>query len=315
MQQAAQPRPRAGPLAPAPGGPPGRAGGGRGTAGERLDALEDWMVNGRTAAGQVPTDPAADCLVRAAAVFGVLHGPRRASGDDVLPGAGVPGLLHVLGAGGEAPARVDADALAGFLYGSPGAAALVIARPRPGGPLPGGGRAARGDDQAHVYWLVADGRSGPVVLRWADAGTPFSVPAAVGGPGGAADWRGGYLRDPFTRVVVFDPAGRPVTAGARHGGRRGRPVVLPDPGTAEALLDPPEGRRRPGALPGGSGRGAGTGPAGRAGVVPGEAGPAGQDGPAGAGAGVRRRARGGGAASRPGRAGYRPGRVCACCWR
>ena len=257
VQQAAQPRPRAGPLAPAPGGPPGRAGGGRGTAGERLDALEDWMVNGRTVAGQSrPTDPAADCLVRAAAVFGVLHGPRPASGDDVLPGAGVPGLLHVLGAGGEAPARVDAGALAGFLYGSPGAAALVIARPRPGGPLPGGGRAARGDDQAHVYWLVADGRSGPVVLRWADAGMPFGVPAAVA-PGGAADWQGGYLRDPYTRVVVFDPAGRPVTASTATAGGAGA-VVLPDPGTAEAMLDPPKGRRRPGALPGGSGRGAGT---------------------------------------------------------
>ena len=113
---------------------------------------------------------------------------------------------------------MDAGALAGFLYGSPGAAALVIARPRPGGPLPGGGRAARGDDQAHVYWLVADGRGGPVVLRWADAGTPFGQPARPG------DWQGGYLRDPDTRVVVFDPAGRPSppapgTAGGRLSSR------------------------------------------------------------------------------------------------
>ena len=83
-----------------------------------------------------------------------------------------------------------------------------------------------------------------MVLRWVDAGVPFGQPA---GPG---DWWGGYLRDPFTRVVAFDPAGRPVTAGARHGGR---PVALPDAGPAEALLDPPAGRRRAGALPGGSG--------------------------------------------------------------
>jgi hypothetical protein len=175
-------------------------------------------------------------------------------GDAVLP--------DLLGALNAVAGRVAPAVIGAALRASPGAAALVIGQPAAG--------------RAHVYWLVADsgGRPGEVVLRWEDRQDPGAADRPVELTGDALDdvggaslddlhfWRVRQLYSPETQIAFFGPDGLPTTAEALL---RGAPPAAPGAGasaapgagagagaggrTADALLDPAPGPRRPGSLP------------------------------------------------------------------
>lgn len=220
--------------APGPAAGGGRTAdqGGR-TADRKVDGLARWAGGELAGPGQVPAgpvvlfaDPAMDCLARAGAAFRALHGRGgNRPADDAVAGAGLPGLLSVLGA--VAGPAGDPRTLAAALRRAPAAAALIMTRPP-------------GDDRAHVYWLVADGRSGQVVLRWVDELADFGQPARLDGPD--LDWWARQLYDPHTRIAVFGPDGRPTTADALAGPGT---ATQADAATGQAAAEPAQAAAEP----------------------------------------------------------------------
>ncbi|HYS36193.1 MAG TPA: TcdA/TcdB catalytic glycosyltransferase domain-containing protein, partial [Pseudonocardiaceae bacterium] len=193
-----------------------------------LTRLADWI-----GANEVISDGGMDCVQRAWDAFDAMHERRvnRSVDDGVLSDAGLPGLLWALGG---VPEPVDDSAvLWEAIRETPRAMALVVARPRDG-------------QRAHVFWLVADDRTGTVVPRWVDTQDRgvFDRPAPFGESD--ADWRAQELRMPDTRVLVLDGDGRPTTAARLLGAQPPGPDQVS--GYAAALLDPPTTGRRPGAI-------------------------------------------------------------------
>ncbi|OKI40716.1 hypothetical protein A6A27_39595 [Micromonospora sp. CB01531] len=124
---------------------------------------------------------------------------------------------------------------------NPGVMALVVAQPD--------------GQRAHVFWLVADDRSGVVIARWVDTQVPGAFDRSATAPHtavsvlgeGGVDWWAQQLSLPTTRVLLLDPGGRPTTIA----GLLGRPTASSRYGRLlDALLDPPIGPRQPGVFPG-----------------------------------------------------------------
>ena len=215
-----------------------------------LAALESWIARVEPKAGEVVTDPAR-CVPLARDAFAMMYGRSgNRSVDDRLPGGDVqlPDLVDALG--GELTRVADVSVVWRALERRPGGMALVVVRP------PGG--------LAHVYWLVADDRSGKVVPRRVDplVREAFHRPVVMGAPklddpdlDDPTVWQ---LARPDTEFLVVDGDGRPVdvselaigtVAGAEAlGSHSDARVTPPSDRTVEALLPPTRSGRRPGAV-------------------------------------------------------------------
>ncbi len=218
-------------------------------AGGPMAALAAWVAMKEAEPAGKITDPAADCVARAAEAFAAMHGR---AGNHTIDAAladnpGVGDLVHALGG---TPAAVGRpETIRNAVASTPGSAALVITQPQA--------------DRAHVYWLVADDRGGGLTLRWVDTQRPGTF---AEGASNDRDWWAQQLESVDTSILLFDPAGRPTTADALLNTQpRTR---APADRTVEAVLDPSTGPRRHGALPTTVNGQHGTPPAGSASTTP-----------------------------------------------
>ncbi|HYS36049.1 MAG TPA: TcdA/TcdB catalytic glycosyltransferase domain-containing protein, partial [Pseudonocardiaceae bacterium] len=213
-------------------------------AGGPMAALAAWVAAKEAEHTGKITDPAADCVVRAAEAFQAMHGRLNHPIDAALVNnPTVHDLLHALG--GTLTAVGRPETIGEAVASRPGSAALVVTQPPA--------------DRAHVYWLVADDSGGDATLRWVDTQRPgtFAEPARITSDN--PNWWARQLDS--ARVLLFDPAGQPTTVdallNARAPSSASRESTTREEArtrtsidrTVEAVLDPSTGPRRHGALP------------------------------------------------------------------
>ncbi|PZG14118.1 hypothetical protein C1I95_22420 [Micromonospora craterilacus] len=203
----------------------------------KVAGLERWLDRTTSREASLSGDPATDCVPLAWDVFAEMHGRRsNPLAQNLTAGYGVAETLSegtsaidaaelVRTLGGQTPTTNDGDAVLNYLAGTPGAMALVVARPR--------------RDRSHVFWLVADGRDGQVVPRWVDPQQPglFGHDARTVTPD--TKFWAQQLRSPDTRMLVLGPDGGSVDL-----------TLQPRDLTVAGLLDAPTGARAAAGLSG-----------------------------------------------------------------
>ncbi|MEU4556215.1 toxin glutamine deamidase domain-containing protein [Micromonospora violae] len=205
-----------------------------------LPRLAEWLAANGSPPGAAPFSTA-DAVVAMLAVYLVRWGrvPNGRLPDSFRRNPDPSALASALG--GEFTPMGDARLAFAAVRRTPGSMAVIH--------VPG--------DPDRVFGLLADDRSGTVLPRYLDLGTPNSMDREAMGPGEAvSDEWSRAMETPGARLLLLDPDGRPATVSA----------LLADPGTAplqrshgaptgdrdrtvEALLDPSRTSRRPGALP------------------------------------------------------------------
>ncbi|MGC4853246.1 hypothetical protein ACLQ24_07550 [Micromonospora sp. DT4] len=164
------------------------------TQGRSARRLSDWIARNEVAADPHPAGES-DCLTRAMGAFVAFHGrtSNQTVDESVFTDPQLPDLITALGATSLTPGhQVDSVQLWRAMECTPSAMMLVAVRPS--------------GQPAHVYWLLADDRSGHVQLRWLDT----QAHGLFGEVAAATDDRYGQLSAPGTEVLVLDGHGRPV---------------------------------------------------------------------------------------------------------
>ncbi|MFG1881293.1 hypothetical protein [Micromonospora sp. NPDC049102] len=163
-------------------------------SGRSAERLSGWISTNQSAAHPLPNRES-DCLMRAMGAFAAFHGriSNQTVDDSVFTDPHLSDLVSALGGTSLTPAyQVDPARLWRAMERNPSAMMLVAVRPT--------------GQPAHVYWLLADDRSGQVQLRWLDTQERglFDKVATVD------DDRYRQLSAPGTDVLVLDASGRPV---------------------------------------------------------------------------------------------------------
>ncbi|MEV6598535.1 hypothetical protein AB0M36_16905 [Actinoplanes sp. NPDC051346] len=151
------------------------------------DTRDQYFVTPETSTGSTPSDALAGYVAR----YGLPAGMNL---DDILLPAIPPTVARLTAAIGGQLTEVDPDHLVRGLSASPGSAALVSFRPVSSGPAQVGWLISRNEG---LFWLEPDGTLVPVDVD------PDSD-----------DWHAVVLRDPETRVLSVNAAGRPTTMDA-----------------------------------------------------------------------------------------------------
>ncbi|MFI7604250.1 toxin glutamine deamidase domain-containing protein [Micromonospora sp. NPDC049366] len=162
-----------------------------------INAVEPPSPKAATGSDATSSDlPAHDCLIRAAGAFSALHGRSSNSPttDDFRRALDLPDLVTALGGTLQPTGRVSPQDLWQALTNTPNAMVLVR---------------VHNDTEHHVYWLVADNRSGTTVVRVVDTQVPgrFEDPVRLGD-------LAAQLAHPGTELLVLDGDGRPTTVQA-----------------------------------------------------------------------------------------------------
>ncbi|MET8281186.1 hypothetical protein [Micromonospora sp. NPDC005174] len=161
-------------------------------SGRSAERLSEWISRNQFAAHPLPNDES-DCLMRAMGAFVAFHGrtSNRTVDGSVFTDPHLSDLVTALGGTSLTPAyQIDPARLWRAMERNPSAMMLVAVRPT--------------GQPAHVYWLLADDRSGQVQLRWLDTQEHglFDKVATVD------DDRYRQLSAPGTDVLVLDAGGR-----------------------------------------------------------------------------------------------------------
>jgi hypothetical protein len=193
------------------------------------EALRSWVRRAEESYDRDSADPVEDCVDRAWEAYSTLYGKRGNRAVDEATGRdGLRGMLNAIG--GQPSTVADPATVWQAIEHSPGAMALVVARPQAG--------------RSHVYWLLADsqpgpdGRPGEVVPRWIDTqvANAFATPATL--DGAQRDWWAQQLHAPGTQVMIVDSLGKPQSLTAQAVSR-----------TVQSLVDAPAGPHEPGMAP------------------------------------------------------------------